>query len=106
MIVFNSHLYYYVHKILKGIIMLYTIICVRNGVNAEEFIGTMVELTSLFIHTITHAYNVQKEYLKRKIPKKIPTKIEKFLEYLNDCTYNVTGNNDKKFILKACKKLA
>ena len=46
--------------------MLYTIICVRNGVNVEEFIGTMVELTSLFIHTITHAYNVQKEYLKRK----------------------------------------
>lgn len=80
-------------------IMQYTIICVRNGVNSENFTGTIDELSAIFNNTLIHGFNVQQEYNKRKISKKIPTSIESFINYLNDCTYNATSCNEKVFKL-------
>lgn len=79
--------------------MIYTLHCIRNGIAVEVITGTISELQQTFQHTITHAYNIQKNYGMRKITKNIPKTIHKFIQYLNDATFNVSGNT-KHFILK------
>lgn len=79
---------------------IYSIVCVRDGIETEIFTGSIDELSQMFSNTISHGKSVQKEYMKRKIAKKIPSNIHKFIAYLNDCTYNVTSSENKIFKLK------
>lgn len=79
--------------------MKHTIICTRNASKtSDEFTGTIDELYQQFQHTITHAYNIQKEYNKVKIAKNIPKSINKFIDLLNAAIFNVS--NDRIIALK------